>query len=223
MVIVLMGPPGAGKGTQAHRLAERLGLPRVVTGEIFRDAVARGDPLGRKAKPYLDSGALIPDEITTALVVDRLQQDDCADGAVLDGFPRTLAQAQWFDRALAAQHRAVTTVVNVVVADDELLRRLTGRLTCRDCQRTYHPVVLPPAVAGVCDACGGPLIQRSDDREETVRTRLKVYRTHTAPVLAYYRKKHLLVDVAGGQAPDLVFAQILASLPGTPLRIGEKK
>ena len=222
MLIVLLGPPGAGKGTQAHLVAQRLSLPRIVTGDIFRDAVARGDTLGRQAKPYLDSGALVPDEITTALIVDRLQQSDCRCGAVLDGFPRTLAQAQWFDRELTGQHRAVTRVVNIVVSDREVLRRLVGRLTCRQCQRTYHGVSMPPKTPGICDRCGGDLIQRADDRDETVRRRLQVYRAQTKPVVGYYRNKGLLVDVDGEDHAEAVFGRIIESLPRAPLPAGEK-
>ena len=211
-MIVFLGPPGAGKGTQAQQVARQLGLARVVTGEIFRGAVARGDATGRKVKPYLDSGKLVPDDLTCSLVVDRLSQPDCRDGAILDGFPRTLGQARWLDRNLNARGRPVRRVIHLVVSDGEVLRRLTGRLTCSICQAPYHRETMPPRTFGICDRCGGELVQRSDDTERAVQTRLRVYRAQTEPVLAYYRTAGILVDVDGEQPTEVVFARILETL-----------
>jgi len=211
-MIVFLGPPGAGKGTQAQRLAEQLALPRVVTGEIFRNAVARGDAIGKKVKPYLDDGKLVPDDLTCSLVVDRLGQPDCRGGAILDGFPRTVSQARWLDRDLKARGNAVNRVIHLVVSDDDVLGRLTGRLTCSICQASYHREALPPRTFGICDRCGGELVQRSDDTDRAVQTRLRVYRAQTEPLLAYYREAGVLVDVDGAQPADAVFARILETL-----------
>jgi adenylate kinase len=184
--IIFLGAPGAGKGTQARRLAGDSGVPQVATGDMLREAVAAGTPLGREAKRYMDSGALVPDEVVIGLVDERLARPDAAGGYVLDGFPRTVTQAEDLDR-----------VIFFDVSRDELLRRLTGRRICRRCGHAFHLVSAPPKVAGVCDLCGGELYQREDDAEGTVGRRLDVYQTQTAPLLDYYRRRGLLVRVNG--------------------------
>ncbi len=213
MVIILFGPPGAGKGTQAHLLAQRLGLPRIVTGDLFREAITRGDALGAQVKPYLERGELVPDDLTIALVVARLQRADCVAGVVLDGFPRTVAQAQWFDHELKKHRRAVDCVVNLVVGDDEVFHRLAGRMICSACQRTYHVTAMRPEKIGVCDQCGGKLIQRADDSSAAIPVRLRAYREQTEPVLTYYRGKQCVVNVDGEASPEVVQQRILDSLP----------
>lgn len=214
MLVVLLGPPGAGKGTQSQRLAERLGIPKVATGDIFRDAIARGTPLGLEAKPYLDNGKLVPDRITNEMVRERLTRADCARGAVLDGYPRTLDQARQFDRMLEDLCGGISAVVNIDVSTDVLLRRMSGRWTCRRCQQTFHELFKPPRAAGACDRCGGELYQRPDDSLDVARSRLDVYANRTEPVIAYYREKALLADVDGEQSPDAVLDDILAVLNG---------
>lgn len=212
MVVVLLGPPGAGKGTQAVGLAGKLGLAHVASGDLFREAVAAGTPLGRQARPYMERGELVPDELAVGLVLERLAQPDCQAGAVLDGFPRTAPQAEALDRALAAQGRQVEVVLLLDVPDATILERLTGRRICRDCQAPYHIVFNPPAQAGVCDRCGGPLYQREDDREETVRHRLEVYHAQTAPLISYYRQRGLLRRVDGAGEIEVVGARLVEAL-----------
>lgn len=213
MVIILFGPPGAGKGTQANFLAQQLALPRIVTGDLFREAIARGDALGRQVKPYIERGELVPDQLTIALVVERLQRADCVSGVVFDGFPRTVSQAQWFERELKKRQRAVDSVVNLVVSDEEIFHRLAGRLICSGCQRTYHVIARQPEERDRCDHCGGKLVQRADDSGEAIPVRLRAYREQTKPVLAYYRAKQLVVDVDGEASAETVQQQILDSLP----------
>ena len=213
MVIILFGPPGAGKGTQANLLAEHVALPRIVTGDLFREAIARGDALGKQVKPHIERGELVPDQLTIALVVERLQRADCVSGVVFDGFPRTVTQAQWFDRELMRRRRAVDSVVNLVVSDEEIFHRLVGRLICPGCQRTYHAIAMQPEEWGRCDHCGGKLVQRADDSGEAIPVRLQAYREQTEPVLAYYRAKQLVVDVDGEASAEAVQQQILDSLP----------
>lgn len=212
MVVVLLGPPGAGKGTQAVGLAGKLGLAHIASGDLFRGAVAAGTPLGRQARPYMERGELVPDELAVGLVLERLAQPDCQAGAVLDGFPRTAPQAEALDRALAAQGRQVEVVLLLDVPDATILERLTGRRICRDCQAPYHIVFNPPAQAGVCDRCGGPLYQREDDREETVRHRLEVYHAQTAPLISYYRQRGLLRRVDGAGEIEVVGARLVEAL-----------
>ncbi len=212
MVVVLLGLPGAGKGTQAARLAERLGLAHVASGDLFREALAEGTPLGLQAQAYMERGDLVPDEIVVRMVLERIGRPDCAGGVVLDGFPRTSAQAEALDTALAAGGRAVTAVLKVVVPDPVVLERLTGRRVCRNCQAPYHVRFRPPAREGVCDLCGGELYQREDDREETVRRRIEVYREQTAPLEAYYRERGLLREVDGNGSVDMVTERLLQAL-----------
>jgi adenylate kinase len=206
MRVVFLGPPGAGKGTQAERLAAALGVPRVATGDIFRQAVREGTPLGRQAKEYMDRGALVPDDVTVGIVRERLAQPDCAAGFVLDGFPRTLPQAEALDRILGELGRPVQHAVLLTVPDEEIVRRAAGRRVCPRCGATYHLVSSPPRVDERCDACGEALVLRDDDREETVRSRLEVYRRQTEPLAAYYRQRGLLRPVDGTGPIDAVEA-----------------
>jgi adenylate kinase len=195
--VIFLGPPGAGKGTQAQALASEWGVPHVATGDMLREAVAAKTPLGLEAKRHMDSGGLVPDEVVIGLVGERLAQPDAKAGVVLDGFPRTVAQAEALDALFARKGLSLDRVVYFNVSRDELLRRLTGRRVCRACGRTYHLVSAPPKVADKCDACGGELYQRVDDSEATVATRLDVYQKQTSPLLEYYRGRNLLTEVAG--------------------------
>lgn len=195
--VIFLGPPGAGKGTQAQALAKEWGVPHVATGDMLREAVAAGSPLGREAKRHMDAGALVPDDVVIGLVGERLALPDAKAGVVLDGFPRTVAQAEALDALFARAGLSLDRVVYFDVSRAELLRRLTGRRVCRACGRTFHLVSAPPKVAGVCDACGGELYQRADDSEATVATRLDVYEKQTAPLLDYYQGRKLLAEVAG--------------------------
>ena len=208
VLIVLMGPPGAGKGTQAKRLARDLGIPHVASGDIFREHVQNDTELGRLAKPYMERGELVPDDVTIAMVAERLSRPDCAQGALLDGFPRTVPQAQALDARLAELGWCLQVVLYIRVREDVLLRRLAGRWICRTCGAVYHIEFRPPARPGVCDKCGGPLYQRSDDREETARRRLQVYFKQTAPVLQYYRDQGLLVEIDGEQGIEEVYTDL---------------
>lgn len=204
MRVVLVGPPGAGKGTQAQFISSHLSIPKISTGDIFRANVSQGTALGRKAKDYIDRGDLVPDSITNAMVRDRLSEDDTADGFLLDGFPRNIAQARVLDEMLADLGTKLDVVLELVVDDDEVVRRLSGRRTCRVCGRTWHLDFDPPMQHGICDQCGGELFQRDDDREETVRHRLEVYAKHTAPLIDFYADRGILVGVdATGPVEDV--------------------
>jgi adenylate kinase len=195
--VIFLGPPGAGKGTQAQALAREWGVPHVATGDMLREAVAAKTPLGLEAKRHMDSGGLVPDDVVIGLVGERLARPDAKAGVVLDGFPRTVAQAEALDALFASAGLTLDRVVFFDVSRAELLRRLTGRRVCRACGRTFHLVSAPPKVAGKCDACGGELYQRVDDSESTVGTRLDVYQKQTSPLLDYYRSRKLLAEVAG--------------------------
>jgi adenylate kinase len=195
--VIFLGAPGAGKGTQARRLAAGWAVPQVATGDMLREAVAEGTPLGREAKRFMDSGALVPDEVVIGLVDERLARPDAASGYVLDGFPRTVAQAEALDALLRRRGQDLDRVIFFDVSRDELLRRLTGRRICRHCGTAFHLVSAPPRTAGRCDQCGGELYQRPDDAEATVAHRLDVYQKQTAPLLDYYRDRGLLVRVEG--------------------------
>jgi len=197
MRLIFLGPPGAGKGTQARALAQEWGVPQIATGEMLREAVAAGTPLGREAQRIMERGALVPDDVMIGLIAERLRQPDAARGFILDGFPRTIAQAEALDRLLEDLGAGLDAVVYFDVAQPELLRRLTGRRLCRRCQAAFHQVSAPPRRDGVCDRCGGDLHQRDDDREDTVRTRLEVYGRQTAPLLDYYRGRGLLATISG--------------------------
>ncbi|MEV4458844.1 adenylate kinase [Microbispora sp. NPDC049633] len=199
MRVVLVGPPGAGKGTQAQFIASHLSIPKISTGDIFRANVSGGTELGKLAKEYMDRGDLVPDEVTVAMVRDRLAEDDAQEGFLLDGFPRNVPQAEVLKKMLAEFGTALDVVLNLVVEDDEVVRRLAGRRTCRSCGKVWHVLFDPPAVEGVCDACGGELFQRDDDREETIRRRLEVYQEQTSPLISFYADEGILqgVDATG--------------------------
>jgi adenylate kinase len=202
--IVLVGPPGAGKGTQAQFIASHLSIPKISTGDIFRVNVSQGTELGREAKAYMDRGDLVPDSVTIAMVRDRLAEGDTRDGFLLDGFPRTLTQAKALDETLDDMGAKLDVVLELVVDDDEVVRRLSGRRTCRVCGRVWHVDFDPPTREGICDQCGGELFQRDDDREETVRHRLEVYAEQTAPLIDFYADKSILVGLdATGPVEDV--------------------
>lgn len=210
MRIVFLGPPGAGKGTQARVLAGEWGVPQIATGDILREAVAAGTSLGREARGYMDRGALVPDDVIVGLVRERLRQPDAAPGFVLDGFPRTTPQAEALQRLLEELGEKIDHVLFFEVAENELVRRLSGRRVCRSCGTGFHVVSAPPGREGVCDACGGELCQREDDREATVRNRLAVYARQTAPLLDYYRERGLLRTVPAVGAIESIRSAIRA-------------
>jgi len=212
MKLILLGPPGAGKGTQAKMLTERFAIPQIATGDILRGALQAGTALGLQAKTYMDAGALVPDDVVIGIVRERLQQDDCLPGFILDGFPRTVAQADALQSTLAALDRRLDRVVSLTVDADALVERLTGRRTCRECGRGYHVRFDAPRDERRCDACGGELYQRDDDREETIRKRLCVYAQQTAPLIDYYRAAGLLVELDGMQPIAEVQEQVLSAL-----------
>ncbi len=204
MRLIFLGPPGAGKGTQARELAREWGVPQVATGEMLREAVAAGTPLGREAKRIMETGALVPDDVIVGLIAERLRQPDAGGGFILDGFPRTIGQAEALGRLLKDLGQKLDGVVYFQVAEPELLRRLTGRRLCRQCQTAFHMVSAPPRREGICDHCGGPLYQRDDDSEATVRNRLRVYEQQTAPLLDYYRHRGLLTAIDGVGSVDAI-------------------
>jgi len=210
--IVLLGAPGAGKGTQAERLEAELGLPHIATGDLFREALSSETRLGQMAKSYVDAGQLVPDALTVEMVRERLARPDCAKGALLDGFPRTVAQAKAFDAYLDDRGDSVVAAPYVKVSRDVLLARLAGRWVCRDCGAVYHTLFDPPARGGACDACGGELYQRSDDTPETQRHRIEVYLEETAPLIDYYGKRGLLVEIDGEQGIEEVQRDILVAV-----------
>lgn len=214
MRLILLGPPGAGKGTQAKMLTERHGIPQISTGDILRAAVAAGTPLGRQAKAYMERGALVPDEVVIGIIRDRLKEADCQRGYILDGFPRTVAQAEALTATLRGLKAELTAVVSLEVQEAELVRRLAGRRTCQECGEPYHVEFHPPRKTGVCDKCGGPLVQREDDREETIRRRLRVYQEQTAPLIEYYRARSVLRTVNGLGEMGEIFARICRVLEG---------
>lgn len=216
MRVVLLGAPGAGKGTQARILATRYGVPHVSTGDLFRDHLSRGTPLGQEARQYMDQGLLVPDAVTEAMVAERLDGEDAARGFVLDGFPRTVGQAEALADLGRARGFTLTAVVHLVVPVGRLVSRLSGRRVCPKCGASYHVELDPPEVPGVCDRCGGALTQRADDTAETVATRLRVYHEQTAPLIAFYEAAGLLRAVDGDQSVEAVTAAIISALGVSP-------
>ena len=212
MNIILMGPPGAGKGTQAELLKARFPIPHISTGDIFRDAVNQGSELGQEAQKYMSSGQLVPDEITTAIVKERITQADCDSGFLLDGFPRTTDQAQALDQSLAELGKKVDLAINIDVPTELLIERLSGRISCQECKRVYNLNFNPPREQGKCDSCGGELVQRNDDRGETVVKRLEVYNQQTRPLLQYYEAQGVLFNIEGSRGSSQVFADIQEKL-----------
>ena len=204
MRLLFLGPPGAGKGTQARELAREWDVPQVATGDMLREAMSSGTALGREAKQYYDKGNLVPDDVILRMVAERLRQPDAAKGFILDGFPRTIAQADGLAKMLDEIGQKLDAVIYLDVSEPELVRRLTGRRLCRNCQSPYHVVSAPPQREGVCDKCGGELYQRVDDSDATVRNRLQVYETQTSPLLDYYRQRGLLRTVSGEGAVDKI-------------------
>lgn len=212
MKLILLGPPGAGKGTQAKMLTDEFSIPQISTGDILRAAVKDGTPLGVKAKSFMDAGGLVSDDVVIGIVAERLQQDDCRNGFILDGFPRTVAQADALQSNLQALGKELDRVVALQVDTEALVERLTGRRTCKACGRGYHVSFDPPSAEGRCDACGGELFQRDDDREETIRRRLDVYDEQTSPLISYYRNAGLLVELDGMQPIADVQTTLLTAL-----------
>ncbi|RMG59086.1 MAG: adenylate kinase [Deltaproteobacteria bacterium] len=210
--IVFLGPPGAGKGTQAKKIVEKFGIPQISTGDMLREAVKEGTELGKKAKEFMDAGALVPDEVVIGIVRERLAKPDCEKGFILDGFPRTIPQAEALDEVVRELGKAINYVIALEVDDSELIERLSGRRTCRSCGAMYHVKFNPPAKEGVCDKCGGELFQRDDDREETIKNRLKTYKEQTAPLIDYYRERGNFYAIEASGDIDEIFSRIEAIL-----------
>src|SRR5271167_2803309 len=214
MRLVLLGPPGAGQGTQAQALVTRYGIPQISSGDLLRAVVREDSDLGREAAGYMDRGQLVPDEFVLKLIAERFRKQDAQRGFILDGFPRNLSQAEALAKRLDHAGLKLDKVVAVMLPDDEILQRITGRRTCKNCSAMYHMVFEPPAKPGVCDKCGGELYQRDDDSEDTVRERIKVYHAATQPLLDYYRRLGLLAEVDGVGRPEEVEKRVLSSLKG---------
>jgi adenylate kinases len=212
MKIIMLGAPGAGKGTQAKKIAEKYQIPHISTGDIFRANIKNNTELGQKAKTYMDQGLLVPDELVVDLVVDRVAKDDAKNGYVLDGFPRTIPQAEALDKALSAIGEVVDYAINVEVPDQNIINRMSGRRACVACGATYHLVHIPTKVEGICDACGAELILRDDDKPETVQKRLEIYHEQTQPLIDYYTKKNILMEVDGTKDMAEVFDAIVKVL-----------
>jgi adenylate kinase len=212
MRIVLLGAPGAGKGTQAKILIEKFGMPQISTGDLLRAAVAAGTPLGKEAKSYMDKGELVPDSVVLGMVEERLKQDDCKKGYILDGFPRNTAQAEALDKMLASLNMSLTAALSVDVPFDDLMKRLTGRRTCKACGQMYNIYFKAAAKEGVCDKCSGELFQRDDDKEATIKKRLEVYSAQTEPLIGYYKNKGILKSVSGTGSIDEIFKKVIEVL-----------
>ena len=208
MNIILLGPPGAGKGTQAARIVEKYNVPHISTGDIFRANIKAGTELGKRAQEYMNRGELVPDELVVEIATDRLAADDCKEGFLLDGFPRTVFQAEKLDEFLASKGRKIEHVLNIEVGRDDLMARLTGRRVCKSCGASFHVVNIPPKQEGICDNCGAELVQRADDNEETASNRIEVYNRETKPLIDYYEKAGNIVNIDGGKAAEEVFAAI---------------
>lgn len=211
MRLILLGPPGAGKGTQAAMLSEALMVPHISTGDIFRSNIKQGTPLGKQVAGILAAGRLVPDELTCEIVKARLAEDDCRGGFIMDGFPRTLPQAEMFEKMLEESMQGIDAVINILADDDVIVRRMSGRRMC-PCGKVYHVTNNPPRKEGICDVCGSPLYIRDDDREETVLKRLKTYHEQTSPLIDFYRRRGLLVDVDGNKPADATFRDIMGAL-----------
>ena len=214
MKIIMLGAPGAGKGTHAKKITEKFGIPAISTGDIFRENIKNGTELGKKAKEYMDAGNLVPDELVCDLVVDRLKQDDCKNGYILDGFPRTIPQAEALTAALAKDDDAIDYALEIFLEDQAIIDRMSGRRVCKSCGATYHVVNIPPKTEGVCDECDGELIVRDDDAPETVKKRLDVYHEQTAPLIDYYKKQGILKVIDGSKGLDTCFEEICGFLEG---------
>ena len=209
---ILLGPPGAGKGTQAAKIVEKYGVPHISTGDIFRENIKKGTELGKKAQEYMNRGELVPDDLVIEIATTRLLEDDCRNGFLLDGFPRTVYQAEKLDEFLAARDSKIDKVLDIAVEKDDLIARLTGRRVCKACGASFHVVNIPPKKEGVCDFCGGELIQRADDNLETVTNRIDVYEAQTMPLVEYYEKAGNLVHIDGSTGLENVFADIVSAL-----------
>ena len=212
MKLILLGAPGAGKGTQAKLLVDKYDIPHISTGDIFRENIKNGTELGKKAKAFMDAGGLVPDELTVDLVMNRLSQEDCKKGYILDGFPRTIPQAERLTEALEARGEALDAAIDVEVQDGIIIDRMAGRRVCPKCGASYHVVTIPPKKEGICDACGAELITREDDKPETVKKRLDVYHDQTQPLIDYYNGQGIVVTVDGTQAMEDVFTEIVKKL-----------
>jgi adenylate kinase len=215
MNLILLGPPGAGKGTQAQMIVERYHIPQISTGDILRKAVKEGTPLGKKAKAFMDQGQLVPDEVVIGIIDGRLRAPDCNPGFILDGFPRTIAQAEALQPILNKMGKSIDHVINIEVDTEELVRRLTGRRTCKNCGAMFHILFHPPKGEGICDRCGGTLYQREDDKEETIRIRLNEYQRQTAPLIQYYQLKNCLRSIQGVGGQEEIFERIVRLLDMT--------
>jgi len=212
MRLILLGPPGAGKGTQAVILAERLGVPHISTGDMFRSNIKNGTELGKKAKEYMDKGLLVPDEVTIGIVKDRLMQDDCKKGFILDGFPRTIPQAEYLEEALSSMGMPLDYVIDIEAPDEGIIKRLSGRRVCPKCGSTYHVENNPPKVEGICDNCGEKITQRDDDKEETIAKRLVTYHEQTEPLIEFYQKRGKVIKVDGMGTIEDTLNSILKTL-----------
>jgi adenylate kinase len=212
MILVLLGPPGSGKGTQAKKLVAEKGWPQISTGDMLRAAIGKGTKLGLEAKSFIDKGALVPDAVVIGLIRERTAEKDCGEGFILDGFPRTIPQAQSLDSLLSDQHRKVDRAVLFDVADEELVSRLSGRRTCPKCSSVYHVVTQPPKTSGKCDKCGASLVQREDDREEVIKNRLSVYHAQTSPLIDFYKKQSKLRTINAAKSPEDVTRALGAAL-----------
>lgn len=212
MRIVLLGAPGAGKGTQAKKLIEKYAVPQISTGDLLRAAVSAGTPLGKEAKSYMDKGELVPDSVVLGMVEERLKQDDCKKGYILDGFPRNTAQAEALDKMLASLNMSLTGALSVDVPFEDLMKRLTGRRTCKSCGQMYNIYFGPPKKEGACDKCSGDLFQRDDDKEATIKKRLEVYTAQTEPLIGYYKNKGILKSVSGTGSIDEIFKKVCETL-----------
>jgi adenylate kinase len=215
MHIIMLGAPGAGKGTQADILSKEMNLPHIASGDLFRGAVEEKTEVGLLAKSYMDKGELVPDEVVIKMVLERINKPDCASGCILDGFPRTLHQAEVLDKAFEEQEKSIDRAIYIEVPNEALVKRISGRRLCRVCQTPYHIISSPPKTPGKCDKCGGELYQRSDDKEETVRERISVFFTQTTPILDYYEKQNKLIKVNGNLGIQEVAREIISALNGS--------